>query len=115
MRSVSVTGQIMPITWETDDGTFISSYGCDPHTANAEFLFSKRQYKSITGKEQKNDVTAYQVRQSFRPGEITTEYTNKLGYKFASCFLKRKHASLVCPHVDNHHIHNTYHLEFNCY
>jgi hypothetical protein len=91
---------------KTDDGTYISSYGCDPHTADAEFLFAKRQYKSITGREQKSDVIAYQVRQSFRPGEITPEDANKLGYEFASRFLKGKHAFLVCTHVDKHHIHN---------
>jgi hypothetical protein len=91
---------------KTDGGTFISSYGCDPHTADAEFLFAKRQYKSITGREQKSDVIAYQVRQSFRPGEITPEDANKLGYEFASRFLKGKHAFLVCTHVDKHHIHN---------
>ncbi len=33
---------------KTDGGAFISSYGCDPHTADAEFLFAKRQYKSIS-------------------------------------------------------------------
>jgi hypothetical protein len=91
---------------KTDGGAFISSYGCDPHTADAEFLFAKRQYKSITGREQKIDVIAYQVRQSFRPGEITPEDANKLGYEFASRFLKGKHAFLVCTHVDKHHIHN---------
>ena len=91
---------------KTDDGTYISSYGCDPHTADAEFLFSKRQYKAITGREQKSDVIAYQVRQSFRPGEITPEDANKLGYEFASRFLKGKHAFLVCTHIDKHHIHN---------
>ena len=91
---------------KTDGGAFISSYGCDPHTADAEFLFAKRQYKSITGREQKSDVIAYQVRQSFRPGEITPEDANKLGYEFASRFLKGKHAFLVCTHVDKHHIHN---------
>jgi len=91
---------------KTDDGTYISSYGCDPHTADAEFLFAKRQYKAMTGREQKSDVIAYQVRQSFRPGEITPEDANKLGYEFASRFLKGKHAFLVCTHIDKHHIHN---------
>ena len=56
---------------KTNDGEFISSYECDPKTANEEFLLTKRQYQHITGRQQKHDVIAYQIRQSFRPGEIT--------------------------------------------
>ena len=37
---------------KTQGGELISSYECDPKTADAEFLFSKRQYKNITGREQ---------------------------------------------------------------
>lgn len=91
---------------KTEHGTLISAYACDPHTADAEFLYAKRQYKAITGREQKNDVIAYQVRQSFRPGEITPEEANRLGYELASRFLKGKHAFLVATHTDRHHIHN---------
>ena len=49
-----------------------------------EFLFSKRQYAAITGRERKdNDVIAYHLRQSFKPGEITSELANKIGYDLA--------------------------------
>ena len=58
---------------KTQGGELISAYQCDPKTADAEFLFSKRQYKTFTGREQRHDVIAYQVRQSFKPGEITPE------------------------------------------
>ena len=42
-------------------------------TADAEFLLSKAKYKAITGREQQRDadVLCYQIRQSFKPGEIT--------------------------------------------
>ena len=60
---------------KTNDGEFISSYECDPKTADEEFLLSKRQYQHITGRQQKNNIIAYQIRQSFKPGEITPEET----------------------------------------
>ena len=96
---------------KTAAGELISAYACDPHTADAEFLFAKRQYKSITGREQQNDVIAYQVRQSFKPGEITAEEANKVGYEFASRFLKGRHAFIVATHTDKKHIHN--HIVWN--
>lgn len=96
---------------KTDRGELISSYACDPKTADAEFLLSKRQYKTITGRTQENDVIAYQVRQSFKPGEVTSEEANKLSYELASRFLKGKHAFIVCTHRDKSHIHS--HIIFN--
>lgn len=46
---------------KTNDGEFISSYECDPKTADEEFLLSKRQYQHITGRQQKNNIIAYQI------------------------------------------------------
>lgn len=91
---------------KTKDGELISAFACDPKTVDAEFLFSKRQYKTITGREQKNDVIAYQVRQSFKPGEITPEEANRVGYEFAGRFLKGRHAFIIATHIDKAHIHN---------
>ena len=36
---------------KTDDGKYISSYECDPKTADEEFLLTKRQYQHITGRQ----------------------------------------------------------------
>ena len=91
---------------KTQDGELISAYECDPKTADAEFLYSKRQYQTITGREQRHDVIAYQVRQSFKPGEITPEDANRVGYEFAERFLKGRHAFFVATHTDKKHIHN---------
>ena len=91
---------------KTDNGEFVSSYGCDPYMADAEFALSKRQYFHKTGRTQKSDIIAYHFRQSFKPGEITPEEANKIGYEFASRLLKGKHAFIVATHVDKHHIHN---------
>lgn len=96
---------------KTNDGEFISSYECDPKTADEEFLLTKRQYQHITGRQQKHDVIAYQIRQSFKPGEITAEEANQVGYELAMRFTKGKYAFLVATHIDKAHIHN--HIIFN--
>ena len=79
---------------------------CDSRTADTEFLLSKRQYHDITGRTQVNDVIAYQVRQSFKPDEVTPEEANRIGYEFAQRFLKGNNAFIVCTHTDRHHVHN---------
>ena len=96
---------------KTDHGELVSCYGCSPLTVDEEFMLTKRLYEQTTGRRQKNDVIAYQVRQSFRPGEITPEEANKVGYEFAERFLKGKHAFIVATHIDREHIHN--HIIYN--
>lgn len=96
---------------KTKSGEYICSYACDPDTADAEFALSKREYFQLTGRRQDSDVIAYQVRQSFRPGEITPEEANRIGYEFAERFLKGNHAFIVCTHTDKRHIHN--HIYWN--
>ncbi len=92
---------------KTDNGKLISSYQCDSRIADAEFLFSKRQYAVKTGRQRgSDDVIAYQIRQSFVPGEITPEEANRLGRELAMRFTKGKYAFVVCTHIDRHHIHN---------
>ncbi len=69
---------------KTENGALISAYECAAETADAEFLFSKAQYSSNTGRDQKRrDVIAYQMCQSFKPGEITPEDANRIGYELA--------------------------------
>ena len=96
---------------KTDGGKYISSYECDPKTADEEFLLSKRQYEYITGRKQQRDVIAYQIRQAFKPGEITPEEANQVGYELAMRFTKGRHAFIVATHTDKAHIHN--HIIFN--
>lgn len=59
----------------------------------------------------KSNIIAYQIRQSFWPGEITAEEANRIGYELASRFLKGKHAFIVATHTDREHIHN--HIIYN--
>ena len=96
---------------KTNKGELVSSYECSPLTADEEFMLSKRQYELVTGRRQKNDVIAYQIRQSFKPGEITAEEANKVGYELAMRFTKGKYAFIVATHTDREHIHN--HIIYN--
>ena len=52
---------------KTQQGELVSSYECSPLTVDEEFMLSKRQYELMTGRRQKSDVIAYQIRQSFKP------------------------------------------------
>lgn len=59
---------------KTENGILVTSYGCTPQTAEAEFMLMRREYLTITGRRRgKDDVLAYHLRQSFKPGEITPE------------------------------------------
>ena len=91
---------------KTDDGSLISSYACDPAFVASEFALSKKEYRQNTGRVQENDVIAYQLRQSFKPGEVTPEEANRIGYEFAERFTKGDYAFIVCTHIDKAHIHN---------
>ena len=96
---------------KTQQGELVSSYECSPLTVDEEFMLSKRQYELATGRRQKSDVIAYQIRQSFKPGEITAEEANKVGYELAMRFTKGKYAFIVATHTDRKHIHN--HIIYN--
>ena len=98
---------------KTEGGELISSYGCDHMTADAEFLLSKAKYKAATGREQRRDadVLCYQIRQSFKPGEITPEEANRIGYETAMRWTKGKYAFFIATHTDKAHIHN--HIYYN--
>ena len=62
-------------------------------------MLTKKLYEQATGRSQKSNIIAYQIRQSFRPGEITAEEANRIGYELASRFLKGKHAFIVATHT----------------
>ena len=98
---------------KTQGGELISSYACDHMTADAEFLLSKAKYRAVTGREQRRDadVLCYQIRQAFKPGEITPEEANRIGYETAMRWTKGKYAFFVATHTDRQHIHN--HIYYN--
>ena len=96
---------------KTNNGEFISSYECDPKSCDQEFLLSKREYQHIHGFEYKRNIIAYQIRQSFKPGEVTQEEANRIGYETAMRWTKGNHAFIVATHIDRAHIHN--HIIYN--
>ena len=96
---------------KTDKGELVTGYQCDPMTVDEEFMLSKRQYEQTTGRRQRHEVIAYQIRQSFKPGEITPEEANRLGQELALRFTKGKYAFIVATHTDRAHVHN--HIVFN--
>lgn len=92
---------------KTNHGKLIYGYECDPRTADAEFLLSKRQYANLTGRNQgKDNVIAYHLRQAFKPGEVMPEEANIIGQELAMKLTKGNHAFVVCTHIDKHHVHN---------
>lgn len=98
---------------KTRDGELVSCYMCQPETAAEEFETSKWIYEQTTGRSQPKDrdIIAYRVMQSFKPGEISPELANQIGYELALKFTKGKHQFVVSTHVDKAHIHT--HIEFN--
>ena len=98
---------------KTNSGQLIKAYGCEPETAAGEMLLCKKEYETYIGRseEKKSDIVLYQIRQSFKPGEITPEKAQEIGYELAMSFAKGKYQFVVATHTDHAHIHN--HIIFN--
>ena len=96
---------------KTEEGRYVTAYECDPELAWREFTIAREMYQMEYDNSEKNDIIGYHIRQSFKPGEITPEEANQVGYETAMRFTKGKHAFTVSTHVDKAHIHN--HIIFN--
>ena len=98
---------------KTNSGQLVKAYGCEPETAAGEMLLCKKEYETYIGRseEKKSDIVLYQIRQSFKPGEITPENAQEIGYELAMSFTKGKYQFVVATHTDHAHIHN--HIIFN--
>ena len=95
---------------KTEEGEYVTAYECNPEIVDQEFYSARNEYV----KEHRvptHDVIAYQIRQSFKPGEITPEEANAIGYELAMRFTKGEYAFIVATHTDKAHIHN--HIIFN--
>ena len=71
---------------KTENGSLVYAYGCTPQLVAAEFALSKQRYALRTGRKELG-VIAYHIRQSFKPGEITSEEANRVGRELAERFL----------------------------
>ena len=108
--AVSLSGRVAYILnpTKTDGGRLVSAHGCDPATAAAEMLLTRRQYLDAGGWVPGNDkeVLAYHIRQAFKPGEITPEDANRIGRELAERFTKGRYQFIVATHIDRGHVHN---------
>ena len=91
---------------KTEAGALVSTYGCAPKTAAAEFMLYRSEYLSNTGRVIPNEVLGYHVRQAFKPGEITPEDANIIGKQLAEKMSGDEYAYVVATHTDRKHIHN---------
>ena len=92
---------------KTHQGELVTGFGCNPETADGEFLLMKREYIAQTGRLRgKDDVIAYHLRQSFVPGEITPEEANRIGCELAKRFTHGNHAFIVAVHNNTDVIHS---------
>ena len=93
---------------KTRDGELVSSYMCSPETAAQEFEISKQLYYHLTGRSQpkEREIVMYRILQSFKPGEITPEEANRIGYELAMRFTGGQHQFVVATHTDKAHIHD---------
>ena len=91
---------------KTEEGKLLSGYECDPETAEEEFMLSKQEYHNSKWSIRKNEVIAYQIRQSFKPGEITPEKAHKLGIQFAKEMWGDDYQIVITTHLNTNHVHN---------
>ena len=90
---------------KTDYQYYVSGIRCDPQSAREAMALTKRRFQKEGG------IVLFHGYQSFKPGEVTPEEANRIGYEFAERFLKGKHAFIVATHTDRAHIHN--HIIYN--
>ena len=85
---------------KTDEGIFISSYGCSPETATYDFKFA------LSKTSQSDPNKAYHLIQSFLPGEVSKRQAHQIGVELADKLLEGKYSYIVSTHIDKEHIHN---------
>ena len=97
---------------KTEGGELIEGYECDPATAQAEFMLSKKLYARNTGRDQgKHDVIAYHIRMSFKPGEVTAQQALALSRELGLRWTKGRHQFIVAAHTNTKNPHA--HIIFN--
>jgi hypothetical protein len=81
----------------------VSSYMCAITDPEYDFML----IKNIAGHSlspRKNEVIAYQIRQSFAPGEVTPEEANRIGCELAMKYTCGTVQFVVGTHLDREHV-----------
>ena len=91
---------------KTENGEYISTFGCAYETAELEFELTAQQARYDGGKNQ-----AYHLIQSFKQGEVTPEQCHDIGKKLADEVLGGKYEYVIATHTNCGHYHN--HIIFN--
>ncbi|MCL1877316.1 MAG: relaxase/mobilization nuclease domain-containing protein [Defluviitaleaceae bacterium] len=91
---------------KTQNGYMVGAYQCNSLTADLEFADSKHEYFLNTGRKPEGDILVYHVRQSFKPGEISTEAAQEMGRLLAMELTGGNHAFVVATHDNTAHVHN---------
>lgn len=91
---------------KTENGEYISTFGCAYETAELEFELTAQQARYDGGENQ-----AYHLIQSFKQGEVTAEQCHEIGKRLADEVLGGKYEYVLCTHTDKGHYHN--HIVFN--
>jgi hypothetical protein len=86
---------------KTDEKMLISSFGCEPETADIEFKFTNSQ--SIGNK---GNNLAHHLIQAFEPGEVSFEKAHQIGQELAEAVLQGKYEYVLTTHIDKGHVHN---------
>lgn len=92
------------INYAEPRATVKSGFNCDVNYAKTQM----KAIRMIYGKDDK--VQAHTLIQSFKPGEVTPEQANKLGYQLAEK-VADGHQVAIYTHTDKDHVHN--HLVIN--
>ena len=86
---------------KTDGKILISSYGCEPETADLEF-----EYTLSGSVGRKGNNLAHHLIQSFDPGEVSYEEAHRIGKELADKVLQGKYEYVLTTHIDKNHTHN---------
>lgn len=90
---------------KTENGEYISTFGCAYETAELEFDLTAQQARD-GGKNK-----AYHLIQSFKQGEVTPEQCHEIGKRLADEVLGGKYEYVIATHTNCGHYHN--HIIFN--
>lgn len=92
--------------FKTENGEYISTFGCAYETAELEFKLTAQQARYDGGENQ-----AYHLIQSFKQGEVTAKQCHEIGKKFVDEVLGGKYEYVIATHTNCGHYHN--HIIFN--